>query len=112
MRIVCESAAVNNLSQISQVELIIGPLSGVDVDALQFALNSIKSNTILEESEFIFHSPHLLLFCKNCQNEYVADCQDYVCPACQLTDYEIIQGCELLIKSIRGEKRRDNGCQP
>ena len=87
-----------------QVDIIIGPFSGVDLDALQFALNALKPNTILQESIITFHTPDLLLFCNKCENEYVADILDLTCPACQSTDFEIIQGRELLIRSIQGEK--------
>jgi len=91
------------MTHISKVELVIGVLSGVDITALQFALEAMKPNTILETSEFIFHTPPLLLFCKSCENEYVADYDDLVCPACQTANYEIRQGQELLIKAIHGE---------
>lgn len=88
----------------TQVELTIGTLCGVDVGALQFALDALRPGTLLAETEFIIHSPYLLLYCKNCENEYVADYDDLLCPSCLGEEFEVRQGQEMLVKAIHGVK--------
>jgi len=90
--------------RVEEVELVIGAFSGVQVEALQFALEALSKGTILENTTFIYHTPHLLLYCQHCENEYVADPEDLLCPTCLQANFEVRQGQEMLVKTIRGEK--------
>ena len=47
------------------VELEIGAFSGVQVDALQFALDALRKDTILSNTQFNFQTPPLLLLLSN-----------------------------------------------
>jgi hydrogenase nickel incorporation protein HypA/HybF len=85
--------------------LEIGALSGVQIDALQFALDALVPSTALSEVEFEYHTPLLLLYCRICKNVYVAAINDFICPGCMGSDFDIKAGNELKIISIHGEKR-------
>ena len=87
------------------IELEIGAFSGVQVDALQFALDALRKDTILSNAEFNFQTPPLLLYCQICENEYAAEPEDLICPGCMKADFKIRQGQELLVKAIHGEKK-------
>jgi hydrogenase nickel incorporation protein HypA/HybF len=102
LRIAEEAAQANGLSVINRVEFEIGQFSGVDVAALAFALEALKRGTLLAGAEFAFQTPPLLLYCHACENEYLGDLEDLTCPACLGTRYEVIQGRELLVRSIAG----------
>lgn len=93
------------------MDLEIGALSGVQIDALQFALDALKPPTMLSQAEFAFSTPLLLLFCRECKNEYVAQVDDLICPGCLHSDFEIRKGNEIKIKSIHG-KRHSTGTTP
>ncbi len=92
------------MTRIDQVELEIGAFSGVEVAALKFALEVLCPGTVLAETEFIYHTPHLLLYCGECENQYVADLDDLLCPSCLGVHYQVVQGRELLVRSIQGEQ--------
>ena len=77
----------------------------MQVDALQFALDVLRKDTLLSNAEFNFQTPPLLLYCRICENEYAAKLEDLICPGCMKADFEIRQGQELLIKAIHGEKK-------
>jgi hydrogenase nickel incorporation protein HypA/HybF len=87
------------------VNLLIGALSGVQIDALQFALDALKPSTMLSQAEFIFTTPLLLLYCRLCKNEYIAQVDDLICPGCMHSDFEIRQGNELIITAIQGMRQ-------
>jgi hydrogenase nickel incorporation protein HypA/HybF len=89
------------------VDLEIGALSGVQIDALQFALDALKPPTMLSGAEFAFSTPLLLLYCRGCENEYVAEIDDLVCPGCLRSDFEIRKGNEIRISTIQGIKHPD-----
>ena len=102
MAIVRDAAHQNDLPAVSRVVLEIGPFSGVDVGALEFALNVLRKGTLLEGAEIEYQVPPLLLYCTDCENEYVADPLDLACPSCEGTHFEWLQGKELRVKSIVG----------
>ena len=99
-----ETANTHHLCVIQKIELVIGAFCGVQVDALLFALNALRKDTILSEAEIIITSPPLVLYCLNCKNEYSATIEDLICPGCLKADFEIKHGQEMLVKAIHGEK--------
>jgi hydrogenase nickel insertion protein HypA len=83
--------------------LEIGQFSGVEVGPLEFAFGVFKKGTILEYAEIEVLTPPLLLLCKRCENEYLADFEDLRCPTCLDQVFDILQGQDLMVKSIVGE---------
>ena len=99
-----KTAEEHNLKAIRQIEIEIGDISGVQIDALEFALDALKSGTILENSVFSFLQVPILLFCRDCENEYAADIDDLICPGCMHANFNVMQGKEMVVKAIHGEK--------
>ncbi len=102
MHIVRDAAQKNKLSVVSKIVLEIGQFSGVEVDALKFALEIVSEGTILESTQIEILTRPLLLYCKDCEIEYLGEFQDLRCPICLGTQFDVRQGRELLIKSISG----------
>jgi len=102
------AARTNELSSVRRVVLEIGAFSGVDVGALQFALDVLRRGTLLSGAEIEYQVPPLLLHCCDCENDYVGDPQDLACPGCEGTRFEVVQGREMVVKSITGG--HDGGC--
>jgi len=90
------------LAAVTRIVLEIGPFSGVEVGALEFAFSVFKKGTVLEGAEFAYETPPLLLYCKECENEYLGDWEDLRCPVCMGTEFKVVQGRELIVKSIAG----------
>lgn len=88
--------------RIVQVDLEIGPFSGVEVDALHFALSVLSPGTLLENACINIDTPYLLLYCPVCDNEYIGELDDLVCPGCLGSAFEVRRGREMLVKAIRG----------
>ena len=84
------------------VVLEIGQFSGVQVEALEFAFSVISDGTILEGAEMEYQTPPLVLCCMTCEAEYLSDLEDLGCPVCLGTQFEIVQGRELVVRSISG----------
>lgn len=104
VQIVEQSAAANSMARVEKVVLEIGQFSGVEVSALEFALKVYCKNTALEQVEFEFQTPPLLLYCLACRNQYIGDPEDLRCPSCESERYRVLQGRELKVKSISGEQ--------
>lgn len=104
VRIVERSAKEHEIGRVSRVVLEIGQFSGVEVHALQQAFSALCPGTVMEGAHIEYLTPCLLLFCEDCQNEYLAGGDDLCCPACEGSNYKVRQGRELLVKSIQAEE--------
>jgi hydrogenase nickel incorporation protein HypA/HybF len=104
LRIVELAARENGLRAVTEVVLSIGPLSGVEREALEFAFGVISPETVLQGAEIKIVVPPLLLQCRKCGNEYAAEIEDTSCPFCGAEDFEIREGRDMLVTSVSGEK--------
>jgi len=98
--IASEQARINNLSIIDEIEIEIGKLSGVEIDALKFAMEIATKRTILENSKTIISEIPGQARCLNCLQEFMIDNFFAQCPECKHFNFEIIHGQELRVKSL------------
>lgn len=84
--------------------LEIGQFSGVEVHALEMAFSALCKGTVMEGARIEYQTPSLLLYCKDCQTEYLGDGEDLRCPACEGEHYQVVQGRELIVRSITAEE--------
>lgn len=103
---IAESAArENRLQHITRVVLEIGQFSGVEPELLRFAFEVIKKGTILERAEIEMQVPPLLLYCRECENEYLGEMEDLRCPVCLKEQFRVLQGREMVVRSIEGGQK-------
>jgi hydrogenase nickel incorporation protein HypA/HybF len=94
------SAMKESASVIKEIDIEIGQLSGVVMEALEFSLEAAVKGTMLEKAR-----RNLVIIpgkarCTKCFQEYDTDTLFKPCPACQACAPDIIQGKELRVKSI------------
>jgi hydrogenase nickel incorporation protein HypA/HybF len=98
--IASEQAKISNLSVIDEIEIEIGTLSGVEIDALKFAMEIATKRTILENSKTIITEIPGQARCLICSKEFEIDSFYAQCPECKQFNFQIIQGQELRVKSL------------
>ncbi|MEZ5082828.1 MAG: hydrogenase maturation nickel metallochaperone HypA [Bacteroidales bacterium] len=98
-----ENAKNADTSVINEIELDIGSQSGVVVEALEFAMQSAKLGTMLENAEVKINFIPARAACAQCQHEFYVDDLFSPCPECGNPFCEIIQGKELKVKSLKAE---------
>ncbi len=89
-----------NATLISEMELEIGQLAGVEYQAFQFALDSFSQQPELRTTKYIIHKPEGKAICANCKTVYETSSIITQCPECDEFGGEIIQGRELRLRSI------------
>jgi hydrogenase nickel incorporation protein HypA/HybF len=72
------------------------------VEALRFAFSVLKQGTVLEQAEFEYLTPPLILHCGDCETQYVGQDEDLRCPVCEGENFQVVQGREMKVKSILG----------
>jgi len=100
IEIVEEFAQSHKATRINKVELIVGKLSGVVRDSLEFALEFAVKDTILEDAEILIEEVDGKSKCNLCKTEFVNNDWYTACPACSSMDSDILEGKELKVKSI------------
>ena len=98
--IASEQAKKNNLSVIDEIEIEVGTLSGVEIDALNFALEIATKRTILENSKTIITEITGQAHCLNFSTDFLTDSFFAQCPECKQFNFQIIHGQELRVKSL------------
>ena len=86
--------------KIERLNLVVGKLSGVVVESLQFALEASRKSSAIADAEIIIEEVTAAMKCMNCDFEFIADDFYCICPKCNSFKHQIITGKELLIKSM------------
>lgn len=86
--------------RIEKVNLVVGKLSGIVVESLDFALEVSKTNGPLANAEIVIEETPAILKCLHCGAEFESEDHFTTCPECKEFKYEILSGKELLVKSL------------
>ncbi len=91
----------NKASQITDLYLVIGELSTVIDDSIQFYWDLITENTLCEGAKLHFKRIPAVFRCRDCNKEYnLVQGELTPCPHCQSSSMEVLQGKEFHLDSI------------
>lgn len=99
-----DQAKLASANRVSEVELDIGVLSGIEYEALEFALEMAVKETILEETRFRINRVEPVAECPDCGHLYIPEGMFSHCPQCKKPGIKLIRGTELQIKSLLVEQ--------
>ena len=85
---------------VKEIEVEVGQLSGVVMEALEFSLEAAVKGTILENTVRKLTVIPGKAQCTRCAAVFETDSLLLPCPQCQTSAPDIIQGRELRVKSI------------
>ena len=101
--IVLQHATEAKAAKVTQIDLVIGKLTGIVPECVQFQFDVLKKNTIANEAVLSFHQPENELRCRNCDIVYTPDGNNLRCPECKKKNIEVITGREYYVESIEVE---------
>lgn len=94
----CRNAGFN---KIEKIRILIGKASGVMPEALLFAFDILKEDTITKDATLIIEEALLTGRCNNCDRIFTTEeAFIFSCPNCHHSTFEIIAGQELNIIDI------------
>lgn len=108
LEIALNHAEEANASSISNIHLVIGQLSSVVDESVQFYWDYIARETIAEGAVLHFRRLPLIIKCKQCSHTYSPDIQVLACSECGSETIIIIQGEEFYLEAIDIEKPEPN----
>lgn len=100
IQIATEQVKANAAKKVETIEMEIGDLSGIEMDAFLFAWDTAVERSVLENAERIIHRQKGKARCQNCELEFKVEQFYDPCPGCGEYFGELIQGKELKIRSL------------
>lgn len=95
-----EQQAAAQAGGVRAIQVKIGALSGVDVEALRFAWEIARAGTPLAESRLEIEPVPLQVRCRQCGRTRLPEIQAIACPDCSNAEQEILAGQELELISL------------
>jgi len=100
LQIALMHAERNDATRIHALTMRIGPLAGVDVEALQLAFEVVKPDTAAAGAVLHLEKTPIRCWCSECGRSFEpADCV-FRCPECQQLSADIRQGREFDVVSV------------
>lgn len=88
-------AAKQSFARVTRLHLEVGALSGVEVEALRFALQALAPGTLLECAQLQIDTPPASAWCLDCGGPVAIRARTDACPACGGFHLQPTSGTEL-----------------
>ena len=90
----------NDAVRVVEVEVELGEMQQVAPEAREVAFAAVTSGTMAEGATLTLNEKAIRARCRKCGGEFSAQVDMYACPQCQLADVEIIEGDDILLRSV------------
>ena len=100
LKIALDHAEKANAQRITALNIVMGELSSMVDDSIQFYWEIIAKDTIAEKAELHFRRVPAELQCMACFEKYSPTERELVCPKCGGVGAKIIAGEEFALESI------------
>jgi len=101
--IALEKAEEARATRVARINLVIGEMSSVVDDSVQFYFDFLSQDSIASGATLSFERIPTRLRCRQCGHSFTPDSPPWNCPQCHNWDMEITAGQELYIDSIEVE---------
>lgn len=103
LEIITRHAEQAGADRIVRVYLVVGELSSIVDDSVQFYFDFLAQDTLAQGAELIFQRLPVTLACGVCQHQWEPSSADWACPSCGASRARIVKGREFYVDSIEVE---------
>ncbi len=104
LEIAIKNARQSGAKRIADIYLVIGQLSTIVDDSIQFYWDIIAKDTLAEGARLHFRRVPAELACQDCGTRFNLNGEDYSCPNCQGINVRVVAGEEFFLEAIEVEK--------
>jgi len=101
--IVCRHAESASAQRILRINLVVGELSSIVDDSVQFYFDYLSQDTVASGAELRFSRLPVRVRCQACGCEWGPSNADWTCPQCGAAQARVIAGREFYVDSIEVE---------
>lgn len=103
LQIALEHAQKAGAKKIRRIHLVLGGLSGVVGESIQFYFDFLSKETLAEGAQLVFHKVPVRFRCRQCGTEFDFKGENWTCPDCGGPGPEILSGREFHLESLEVE---------
>ena len=107
LKLAIQHATAAKAVHVTQMYLVIGQLSSIVDDSVQFYWDMISQGTICEGAQLHFDRRPVTLECLDCHQSYTLDGELMACPRCTSDRIKVTSGEEFYLDSIEVETASD-----
>lgn len=93
----------NNASKVTKLVVKIGVLSGVEPELLQRAFDTFKEESVCAKAELVLQIQKVLIHCHGCQEDFILEKFEFICPKCESHDIKIMDGEDMYLMQLELE---------
>lgn len=101
--IVTRHAEQADAERVARINLVIGELSSIVDDSVQFYFDFLSRDTVSARAELAFRRVPVRIRCQACDREWHPESADWTCPECGQSQTRIVAGREFFVESIEVE---------
>jgi hydrogenase nickel incorporation protein HypA/HybF len=101
--LVLEEAKKAGAERVGKVNLVIGEMSGIVDECVEFYFEFLSQDTIAHGATLSFKKTPTQARCRHCGELFTPQEFDWSCPSCHDSQVEIVAGNELYVESIEVE---------
>jgi len=101
--IVSRHAEQAGARRIRRIHLVVGELSSIVDDSIQFYFDYLSQNSLAAGAELVFRRPQVTLACPSCGHHWQPASADWTCPECSVAQAQVVEGREFYVDSIEVE---------
>ncbi|MDY6836304.1 MAG: hydrogenase maturation nickel metallochaperone HypA [Chloroflexota bacterium] len=100
LRVVLEHAESAQARCVSHINLVMGEMSGIVCDSVQFCFDLLSKDTIADGAKLSFRFEPMEVSCRMCGTIFPLNQSGWDCPSCHEWDAQIVSGHEFYVESI------------
>jgi len=100
LEIALRHAQQANAKRIIRLHLVVGQLSSIIDDSVNFYWDIIAKGTIAETAELEFRRIPATFECLDCHTQYIPESDHYECSHCNSANVRLIKGQEFFLESM------------
>ncbi len=101
--LVLEQADKADAKEVKKINLVVGEMTGLVEECVQFYFNFLGKGTIAEKAALSFRRVPTTAQCQNCDGHFEIEEFVWACPHCGSSNMELTAGKELFVESIEVE---------
>ena len=100
LKICLEEGAKYKVKKIKKINIKVGELTDLVPSCISYYFNIVAKDTIAENTEINIEKIPVSISCKECKYEGELGKNNYVCPKCKGSNYEITSGREFYLDTM------------
>ncbi len=100
IRQVVDTAEQHKATRVREIELEVGAMRLVVLDALRLAFEAVTEGTVAEGATLTLVEIPPRAECRVCEHSFEPAIDCYLCPRCEKADVKIVAGNDIILRSL------------